>query len=117
MSKANKHTQQASHNKEFYDLIKNHPFYDWAATGLFYAAIHYIEGYLSTKSISVGNHRDRLTYISRIKDLKPIYNQYRMLYDVSVNARYKFLKLKRKDVEELYNKEFQTIKMHVLPLY
>ena len=117
MANADKHKQQASHNEKFYCLIKDHPFYDWAATGLFYAAIHYIEGYLSTKKITVGNHRDRLSCISKISDLKPIYNQYRRLYDTSVNARYKFLKINKKQAEDLYKKEFQPIKMHISPLY
>lgn len=117
MSKVAKHKNQAQHNENFYEKIRQDSFTDWAATGLFYAALHYIEGYLESKGIRVGNHKERAKWVNIEKQLKSLYPHYRILYDISVNARYKFHRLTKTDLSRLYSDDYQPIKTHLLSLY
>jgi hypothetical protein len=61
---------------------------EWEAVALFYAAVHYINGYFETKGLVVSNHREREDWINRDATLRPTYTAYRYLYTDSRSARY-----------------------------
>jgi len=48
------HKQQAQHNEEFiasFDLDAT-PYLDWVVTAIFYAALHFVDSYLATKTLT-----------------------------------------------------------------
>src|SRR5208337_3068619 len=47
MASQEEHIKQAQHNESFSLSIKETPYLDWVVTGIFYSALHYIEGYLA----------------------------------------------------------------------
>lgn len=110
MSIVSKHKEKALWNESFYEYVKKGKYNDWAVTGLFYAAIHLIEGFLASKGISVGSHSERMSCIVKISELKLIFEPYRKLYDFSVNARYKFYKLSESKLENLYQNTYKPLK-------
>lgn len=113
MSEVKKHIHQAERNEKFFDDVKNE-YTDWAVTGLFYAALHLVEAFLSLKNQRAEDHKTRSWYISTIKELKPIYEDYRALYDYSVNARYKMLPLSLESLNDIYAEFFSNIKKTML---
>ncbi len=115
MAKHKKHLSQAKYNRKFYEDIK-HTYQDWAITGLFYAALHLVDAYLAQKGISVEDHKTRHRYLQMIKDLKPIYPDYRALYDHSVNARYKFVKLSTEEIVQAHDKYFVPLEKKITKL-
>lgn len=64
------------------------PFWDWAITGLFYAALHYIEIHLARQvpPIHPETHQIRDSHVHRL--LGRIYVDYRELEEQSRDARY-----------------------------
>ena len=59
------HIGKAHHNEEFVARIKSDPnFLDWAVTGYFYAAVHYIESYFAKfLGRHSTDHGERLTTV------------------------------------------------------
>jgi len=83
------HLHQAHHNVTFYASIDKAAFKDWAATSLFYAALHYIDAFLAHKrNIHPPKHKERDNLVATIAELKPISTSYYALKDGSFNARY-----------------------------
>lgn len=84
------HLTQARHNEAFVQSLdmQTTVYLDWAVTGLFYAALHYIEAFLATQGQHSPSHRSRDTVFRSFSQLRPIYSQYRTLKDVSMQARY-----------------------------
>lgn len=85
------HVAKAAHNESFVQTLglTTTPFLDWVVTGMFYAAVHYVDAYLATQDIHPKRHRGnagRSDYVSRY--LKQIYQDYRYLEDQSRDARY-----------------------------
>jgi len=118
MTQVERHKNQATRNEEFHHLAKDNSYFDWAAVSLFYAALHYIDGYFFLKlKTRPKDHTNRGKMVSQVKDLKNIYGQYRFLFDVSRNIRYDFFRPSKKELEDLYNKEFLAVKNHLLSLY
>ena len=66
----------------------NDPYWDWAVTGLFYAAVHYVMAYLATKGIHPVLHQVRNSHVHRDPFLNPLYIDYRELQNHSEDARY-----------------------------
>jgi hypothetical protein len=82
------HLSQAAHNFAFYNSVDCSRYSDWAATALFYTALHYIDAYLATRSIDPGSHDTRDKCITRISVLRPLYKHYSHLKNHSRTARY-----------------------------
>jgi hypothetical protein len=83
------HLHQARHNVKFHASIDKSAFRDWAATSLFYAALHYIDAFLADRrNIHPPKHKERDNLIATISELKPIFVSYAALKDGSFNARY-----------------------------
>jgi hypothetical protein len=87
LSTKQEHVERAEHN-EFLIKTLNNPFWDWAVTATFYAALHYIEAYLSTRPYHSSNHEKRDNKIQTDSNLKPLWSVYRELKNESKDARY-----------------------------
>jgi hypothetical protein len=81
------HKAKAIHNEKFVQHLGN-PYWDWAVTGTFYAAVHYVMAYLASKNIHPVLHKVRNSQIHRDPLLNPIYVDYRELQNNSEDARY-----------------------------
>jgi hypothetical protein len=83
------HRAKAVHNESF-AANSGDPFWDWAITGIFYAALQYVEAYLASQvpPVHPPTHQIRDSHIHRDRNLSPIYVDYRELQDESRDARY-----------------------------
>ena len=89
MPDAATHREQAEHNLRMSDSMDRAAYGDWAATVLFYAALHYVDSFLArTLNYHPSNHADRDKQIHTIHPLRKIRVEYRELKDSSHNARY-----------------------------
>jgi len=66
---------------------------EWAITVTFYAALHYIQAYLSTRGQSYFRHESRGDAIQKDPNIRNAYDDYRELYDIARDARYDFCNL------------------------
>jgi hypothetical protein len=87
----NDHLAKAERNRDF---ARNLPKRDathtgWALTALFYAALHYVSGYLIEFNFSTRDHDEMKAELRRNPMLTPIFNDYADLLDFSFNARYR----------------------------
>ena len=115
MPTVKEHIRKAEYNEKFFDDIRdNYP--DWAITGLFYSALHYVDAYLKSKQISVEDHKTRSWFINTTKQLKSIYSEYRAMYDYSVNARYKMWIVNEESLDDIYKTFYLPIKKHLKEL-
>lgn len=91
MASVNNHLTQASHNKDFLNIIwPQYPEYpDWVVTVIFYVAIHLLEAYFD-KQLSKSSHdyQDREDTITQTLELRPIYSHYNELKRLSMDSRY-----------------------------
>ncbi|MEM3335879.1 MAG: hypothetical protein QXY47_07600 [Thermoplasmata archaeon] len=65
---------------------------------------------MQKKNIHPENHKTRLSFIGKVKDLKPLFSYYRALYDSSVNARYRMYNFSPEEVNSIYENYFMPIK-------
>ena len=106
MKKSSEYVQQAVHNTELATHLRQDKtqYLDWAATCLFYAAVHYINAYLAKADKTIprrhttqGILMGRTNIVQSDPALRKIYYAYRHLDDESRNARYE---LKRPTLED-----------------
>lgn len=112
MPTAKQHYHKATYNEKFFEDIKNN-YPDWAITGIFYAAVHLMEAFLAAKGIYVEDHKERAKFIGVLKELKPLFQHYRALYDYSVNARYKLYPFTVDGINDSYKHFFLPIKEEI----
>lgn len=112
------HLHQAQHNEAFVASfnLDSTAYLDWAVTGIFYAALHYVESFLADRNIHPETHLSRDRVFQQQQNLKPIYNQYRVLKTRSENARYDLQQFSPVEVRELISAELQAVKSHILHL-
>lgn len=60
----------------------------WAATMSFYAALHYVEAFFSTKGSHSADHRTRDSNLCRYNETLKIYDEFCELKNISTSARY-----------------------------
>ena len=97
------HSGKAAQNDFFVSTLGN-PFWDWAVTGKFYAALHYVEAFFATRTPAVHsrNHSVRDSNIQNDSTLRSIYVDYRELESECYDARYDpSLTFSQRDVERL----------------
>lgn len=118
MATKDEHLAKAKHNEAFVAALP-HPFWDWAVTGTFYAALHYVMAFLATKADHPPTHQVRNSHIHRDAKLKPIYVDYRELQNESEDARYMernpLTAFNEADVIRLKG-NLETIKKLIMPL-
>lgn len=90
------HITKAEHNEDFYNnsSLANSKFNDWAATVLFYIAMHYVDAVLSRDSTlptyfrNPRNHEQRKQAVTRCSRTVGIHRRFMILIDRSWEARY-----------------------------
>lgn len=112
------HLGKAQHDEQFVSSLNlsTTPFVDWAVTGLFYAALHYVEAYMATQNRHSPDHRARDSAIHRDSGISSIYDDYNELKNFSINARYYMIKFTEADVTQTLQPRLDAIKAHILPL-
>lgn len=91
MPNENQHLIQARHNEDFVQyLIDTIRFGDWAATGIFYAAVHYVEAAFDARlnGFHTFSHAVRDYNLSRVLPDPRGRLEYRRLKSASMLARY-----------------------------
>lgn len=98
-------------------------FPDWMATGVFYAAVHLVDALLANRGIHPRGHTQRgpagafgrNDYVQRL--LRPIYPDYRELYNLSRTARYyPQVCIGQNEVSQAIDVHYAAVKKHILPL-
>ena len=107
------HAAKAVHDEKFVSTLGD-PYWDWAVTGVFYAALHYVEAYLATKRIHSPSHPVRDSHINRDSVLRAIYPDYRDLKDESRTARYDVIQFRSNDLARM-QQLLATIKTAIAP--
>lgn len=122
MPREDAHVSQADKNERFNRAISAAnselaEFTDWAITGLFYAALHYIDAVLDHMlDEHPTSHRDRNHLIAHSLELSPIHKNYLELSNRSMDARYRLIPFSLSQVERLRTDEFEPLKQTVRTL-
>lgn len=82
------HLKQACHNFSLFQSFDKTQYPDWAATILFYTALHYVDAFLAIHDQNPGSHVMRDRYIRTVNQLRPLYQSYCFMKNQSHNARY-----------------------------
>ena len=120
------YVQQAAHNLELATYLRKNrsDCLDWAATCLFYAAVHYVNAYLRKSNIQIPRrHRGsekaktegRLNIIQQDQTLRHVYINYRHLDDESRDARYELKKPSESDFDRHLLPQLTSIKDFIGP--
>ncbi len=96
--------------------LNNQTQIDWALVILFYAALHYVEAYLSTLDQHLRSHTTRDNAVGRDSNLKKIFLEYQDLKFYGYNARYETSGFKAHDVTDIAAKNFAKIEAQLKPL-
>jgi len=113
------HLSIAKHNEEFYQSFDwdESPYNDWVVTGIFYAAIHYIEAYLDhVLSFHSGDHNTRDSAMGKLRELKVISHDYRSLKDDSENCRYDGQAFTGDEIRNDVEPNLEKIRVHITGL-
>jgi hypothetical protein len=84
------HLRKAEENQAFAESITNSDVAqrEWGLIIRFYAAIHYVEAYLSSVGCGTVSHRERRRVIASRSELAPLADDFQDLYNLAWNARY-----------------------------
>lgn len=114
---------QAARNSAFAaDIRKNQGRYlDWAATCLFYAAVHYVNAYFVKSKIAIPrrhscpdpNNPGRTNIVQQDPSLKTIYKTYRHLDDESRDARYELKVISEADYDNFLLPKLEQIRKFI----
>lgn len=108
------HLSAARNNERFSeDLIAERRYLDWAVTGMFYAAIHYVEAYLSLRTEHSLSHRMRDSEIASDPKLINIFDHYSDLKNDSTQSRYECHIFPVQEVVSRIQPNLVTIKNHI----
>lgn len=89
MAGVHAHLGQAEHNLKLYEGLDRKVFSDWAATVLFYSALHYVDAFIFQQlKTNPSGHSNRDQYLNKVTQLKALRPDYRILKDNCHNARY-----------------------------
>lgn len=117
MPQPTEHIAQAEKNERLYEVLIGTEFNDWAVTGLFYAALHYVDAYfVQQTSASPSNHRSRNHLVDSTRNLAQIKQDYAELYRLSLDVRYDLAVMSDVAVEEFRLKHFIPIRTHIRAL-
>ncbi|MGH7961717.1 MAG: hypothetical protein ACRERD_07790 [Candidatus Binatia bacterium] len=117
--------QQAAHNADLagYLRINKTDCLDWAVTCLFYAAVHYVNAYLTKSGKAIPRRHwgsdpskpGRLNIVQQDPTLSVIYRNYRHLDDESRDARYELRRPSVTDYDGFLIQQLAQIKNYILP--
>jgi hypothetical protein len=116
MATVQEHKLKAVHNWEFLDShrLSEGQFVDWAATVMFYCALHWLRALLAQEGYRVKNYRDEEDAISGtgIFTLQAL-EWYRHLKDSSRSARYETTEFPKSLYRDLRQNCFEPFKTFV----
>ncbi len=112
------HIGKAERNEQFFQSnnLRTSPFNEWGVTVLFYAAMHYVDAILAQESRlppkwrQPHNHPNRNTGVAKSTTLGLIYNNYKNLYDRSIDARYTHISFPHGFLNNLETVSFEPVK-------
>jgi hypothetical protein len=114
------HRAKAEHNEAFvgaFDLDAT-PFLDWAVTGVFYAALHYLRALAARHAfggIRSYGEMDRLfSTLAPLRRNPGLYRHYRFLKDESREARYEMRRFAPREVRDMIAGDLAPIRALVL---
>lgn len=112
------HLAQAHHNEDFINSfdLQTTPYLDWVVTGIYYTALHYVESYLALQGKHPRSDKYRDEMFQQLKDLRPIYADFRTLRDYSRGARYDIQKFSVVEVEGLIRNELNAVRQHIIAI-
>ena len=117
MSQPYEHIAQAEKNERLYDSLIGTEFNDWAITGLFYAALHYIDAYIASRTgASPSNHSSRNYIVDSTRRLTDIRQAYSNLYRLSRNVRYELSPISADDAMQVKSQLFDPIRTRIRAL-
>lgn len=117
MPDVNTHLRVARNNEDFSrDLISENRYLDWAVTGIFYSAIHYVEAYLATQAIHSASHRGRDTEIYSDTNLRHIYDEISDLKNDSTQTRYQGYVFSQSEILSRIRPCLERVKSHIQSL-
>lgn len=119
------HLAQARHNEDVVLYLGgvSPDYVDWQMTGLFYAALHYVDAYFVAgqlagataqslpRNLHPRNHAERDQMVSR--HLPAIQRTYRLLKDHSIDARYQIGGFTPRDIMDARDMDLVTIRHEV----
>ncbi len=111
------HLRQAERNERVASHLTAFP--DWQIVALFYAALHYVDAYLTHRLGDQGHptsHQTRLRFVAPDSALTTVYQQYRELLDRSQDARYSALDIPAAFAERLAREQFGPIRSQIRAL-
>jgi hypothetical protein len=116
---------QANHNSAFATDIRKHQgkYLDWAATCLFYAAVHYVNAYFVKSQMAIPRRHSspdpknpgRMNIVQQDPSLKIIYAPYRHLDDESRDARYELKVVSEADYDKFLLPQLEKIRKCITP--
>lgn len=83
---------------------------DWAVTGLFYAALHYVDAYLARANMHPAVHEERDRMIKADPKILSVRSHYGRLKDRSSDARCNPSRFAAPDITELRTRDLEPIK-------
>jgi hypothetical protein len=114
---------QAAHNSAFAEGIRKNQgeYLDWAATCLFYAAVHYVNAYFVKSTIAIPRRHTgadpknpgRTNIVQQDPSLKTIYAPYRHLDDESRDARYELKIISEADYDNFLLPKLNQIRSFI----
>ena len=113
MPSAEEHCAKAKHDERFVAALAATTFPDWRATGVFYAALHYVDAFLATRGIHPPDHRARDSYVGLEPQLVAIYAAYRRLKRDSEDARYRLTAFSGQHIMERTLPALERVKEHL----
>lgn len=111
------HVERAERNEAFYAFlaqVREAP--EWQVVVLFYAALHYVDAYLTRIGSEPHTHTERRAKVRKDPNLRPIYRAYVELDDRSRDARYTEARFTADVVSELFDREFSAVRRRVRSL-
>ena len=112
------HVNWAGHDRDFWTSIdvNSSPFVDWAVSGMFYEATHWVEAFLATYNHHSGTHGERARNMRTFRSsLRAIQTDYDVLKQDSETARYDCYRHNANEARQL-TPLVENIKRHLMPL-
>ena len=117
MLQPSEHIAQAEKNERLYELLVGTEFNDWAITGLFYAALHYVDAlFMEQTGTSPTNHNSRNGLVERTVNLARIKPHYAELFQWSLNVRYEAIPVSSDDTRNVMTQHFAPLRAHLRAL-
>jgi len=121
MPAATAHIGKAERNEEFYAQIglSSSKFNEWAIVCLFYITVHYVDAVLAgDSSLSINyqhpeSHKDRHAAIAKCGKLSNIAIWYYVLYDRSLDARYKCIIFNNDYLAKFETRTYEPIRKNI----